>query len=299
CGATRSVAPQIRGPVLIYTGSRVSSAALDAALRPGHESSDAQDRSVPDRGHLCAGEAPRDARSRAGARDRREHAGEGAGDADPGAAGRQAFRAGRGAAPARGLQGARRDHDPRLRRAAAPALKRNAPASPGLTGRPVTSAQSGSFASFRSADTGSPACAGDDTPRTREIPVQGVGPAERCTCRIPTRRPAMRNRLLHTAAVALLIAGGIRYAAAQNPPGGSEAKNPAEQNPSAQNTQQKDAQNPTDAQAAPAEPKSVHMPQSGPAFVNGSLAASADKDSQTAPAKFSAKNDAQDHLPII
>jgi len=109
----------------------------------------------------------------------------------------------------------------------------------------------------------------------------------------------MRNRLLHTAAVALLIAGGIGYAAAQNPPGGSEAKKPAEQNPSAQNTQQKDAQNPTDAQAAPAEPKSVHMPQSGPAFVNGSLAASADKDSQTAPAKFSAKNDAQDHLPII
>ena len=100
----------------------------------------------------------------------------------------------------------------------------------------------------------------------------------------------MRNRLLHTAAVALLIAGGIGFAAAQ--------KAPAEQNPSAQNIQQKDAQNPTDAQVAPAEPK-PHLPQSGPAFVNGSLAASADKDSQTAPAKFSAKNDAQDHLPII
>jgi hypothetical protein len=110
----------------------------------------------------------------------------------------------------------------------------------------------------------------------------------------------MRNRLLHTAAVALLIAGGIGYAAAQNPSeSSSEPKKPAEQNPSAQNTQQKDANNPTDAQVAPAEPKSVHLPQSGPAFVNGSLAASADKDSQTAPAKFSAKNDAEDHMPII
>jgi hypothetical protein len=44
----------------------------------------------------------------------------------------------------------------------------------------------------------------------------------------------------------------------------------------------------------------VHTPQSGPAFVNGALAApGADKDTQTVPAKFSAKNDAEDHLPII
>jgi hypothetical protein len=101
----------------------------------------------------------------------------------------------------------------------------------------------------------------------------------------------MRNHLLHTAAVALLVAGGIGFATAQ--------KAPAEQNPGAQNTQQKDAQDPKPEQVAPAEPKSVQMPQTGPAFVNGTLAASADKDSQTAPAKFSAKNDAEDHLPII
>jgi len=110
--------------------------------------------------------------------------------------------------------------------------------------------------------------------------------------REPTPEAAMRNQLLHTAAVALLLAGGIGFAAAQ--------KAPAEQNPSAQNTQQKDANDPKPEQVAPAEPKSVQMPQSGPAFVNGALAApGADKDSQTVPAKFSAKNDAEDHLPIL
>src|SRR5207247_11011202 len=95
--------------------------------------------------------------------------------------------------------------------------------------------------------------------------------------RIPIPEAAMRNHLLHTAAVALLLAGGIGFATAQ--------KAPAEQNPGAQNTQQKDAQDPKPEQVAPAEPKSVHMPQSGPAFVNGALAApGADKDSQTVPA---------------
>ena len=94
------------------------------------------------------------------------------------------------------------------------------------------------------------------------------------------------------AAVALLIAGGIGSAAAQ--------KAPAEQNRSAQNTQQKDANDPKPEQVAPAEPKSVHMPQSGPAFVNGALAApGADKDAATVPAKFSAKHDAEDHLPTL
>ena len=96
---------------------------------------------------------------------------------------------------------------------------------------------------------------------------------------------------LRTAAVALLIAGGIGLAAAQ--------KAPAEDNPSAQNIQQRDAQNPAPAQVAPAEP-SAQVPQSGPAFVNGALAVpGADKDGATVPAKFSAKNDAEDHLPIL
>src|SRR5262249_29965999 len=41
-------------------------------------------------------------------------------------------------------------------------------------------------------------------------------------------------------------------------------------------------------------------PQTGPALVNGALAApGADKDAATVPAKFSAKNDAADHLPVM
>ena len=75
-------------------------------------------------------------------------------------------------------------------------------------------------------------------------------------------------------AAALLIAGGIGFAAAQ--------KAPAEANPS--------------APSAPTAP----VPQSGPAFVNGALAApGADKDAATVPAKFSAKHDAEDHLPTL
>ncbi len=112
---------------------------------------------------------------------------------------------------------------------------------------------------------------------------------------------------LCTTAIALLMAAGVGFAAAQTPPSGGnppetsiEPKKPAEQAPSAQHTQQPEATDPPSSQVAPAEPKSVHIPQSGPAFVNGSLAASpADKDSQTAPAKFSAKNDAEDHMPIM
>src|SRR6266567_4465556 len=77
-----------------------------------------------------------------------------------------------------------------------------------------------------------------------------------------------------TAAAALLIAGGIGSAAAQ--------KAPAEANPS--------------APSAPSAP----VPQSGPAFVNGALAApGADKDAAPVPAKFSAKHDAEDHLPTL
>jgi len=82
----------------------------------------------------------------------------------------------------------------------------------------------------------------------------------------------MQRHWLHAAAVALLFAGGIGFAAAQNPP----------------------------AQVAPGEPKSVAVPQTGPALVNGALAApGADPNAQTVPAKFSAKNDAEDHMPII
>ena len=118
----------------------------------------------------------------------------------------------------------------------------------------------------------------------------------------------MRNHLLCIAALALSLGGG-GLAAAQNPPAGgggnppetgTQPKTPAEQNPSAQHTQQPESNNPTAAQVAPGEPKSVPTPQTGPALVNGALAApGAAKDGQTVPAKFSAKNDAEDHLPIF
>src|SRR5262249_8011067 len=111
----------------------------------------------------------------------------------------------------------------------------------------------------------------------------------------------MRNPLPHTIALAVLLVAGLGLAAAQTPSESStQPKAPAEQNPSAQQTQQPDANNPSAAQVPPGEPKSVHTPETGPAFVNGSLAATgADKNSQTAPAKFSARNDAEDHLPIV
>jgi hypothetical protein len=110
-------------------------------------------------------------------------------------------------------------------------------------------------------------------------------------------------------AAALLLLSSVGFAAAQTaqpPPGGpppdtsTKPKDATEQNPSAQHTQQPEQNNPTGAQVAPGEPKSVSTPQTGPAFVNGALAApGADKDAQTVPAKFSAKNDAEDHLPVI
>jgi Protein of unknown function (DUF1236) len=111
----------------------------------------------------------------------------------------------------------------------------------------------------------------------------------------------MRKPLLHAAAATLLFFGAVGFAAAQNPSESStKPKEPAEQNPSAQHTQQPDANNPTASQVAPGEPKSVTLPETGPALVNGALATpNAPKDAQTVPAKFSAKNDAEDHLPIV
>ncbi len=90
----------------------------------------------------------------------------------------------------------------------------------------------------------------------------------------------LRTAAAAAAAVAVLIAGGIGVAAAQ--------KAPAEANPSAPS-----------APSAPAAP-AAQVPQSGPAFVNGALAApGADQDAATVPAKFSAKHDAEDHLPTL
>jgi Protein of unknown function (DUF1236) len=98
-------------------------------------------------------------------------------------------------------------------------------------------------------------------------------------------------------AIAVMLFTAV--AAAQNPPG-QESAPPAQPNPSAQQTQQPEANDPTSTQVAPAEPKSMPLPQSGPAFVNGALAApGANPDGQTVPSKYSTKNDAADHLPVL
>jgi Protein of unknown function (DUF1236) len=92
----------------------------------------------------------------------------------------------------------------------------------------------------------------------------------------------MRTQLLRAAALALMLGGGTGLAAAQS-----------------QTIQQPEAKDPTPAQVAPAE-RADAVPQTGPALVNGALAApEAAKDSSTVPAKFSAKNDAEDHLPLM
>jgi hypothetical protein len=116
--------------------------------------------------------------------------------------------------------------------------------------------------------------------------LQRTRRAERCATAdnlILTRR-AMRKHLLRTAAaLTLALLGGVGFAAAQS-----------------QTTQQPEAKDPTPAQVAPAKPKAETAPQTGPAFVNGALdAPGADKNASTVPAKFSAKNDAEDHLPLM
>src|SRR5260370_8708021 len=88
------------------------------------------------------------------------------------------------------------------------------------------------------------------------------------------RNHDLSHDCLRTAAAALLIAGGIGVGAAQKARAGG---------------------NPSAPSAA-----SAQVPQSGPAFVNGALAApGADKDAATVPAKFSARHDAEDHLPTL
>src|SRR5207244_7050992 len=112
--------------------------------------------------------------------------------------------------------------------------------SPGSAGRPSGLPTIGSNRELSSAaDTGSPACAGDDTSekvrhRCNVQGAQSVVPAENHSARSAMRNHDVSHDCLRTAAVALLIAGGIGLAAAQ--------KAPAEDNPSpsAQNTQQRD-----------------------------------------------------------
>jgi hypothetical protein len=93
---------------------------------------------------------------------------------------------------------------------------------------------------------------------------------------------SIRKHLSCTAALTLMLLGGAGLDAAQS-----------------QTTEQPEAKDSTQAQVAPAE-KAEHVPQTGPALVNGALAApGADKNASTVPAKFSAKNDAEDQLPVL
>jgi hypothetical protein len=88
----------------------------------------------------------------------------------------------------------------------------------------------------------------------------------------------MRTHLLRAAVLTFALGAGLTAAQSQT-------------------TQQPEA-NPTPAQVAPENVQ--RTPQTGPALVNGALAApEAAKDSSTVPAKFSAKNEAEDHLPLM
>src|SRR5436305_1208129 len=88
------------------------------------------------------------------------------------------------------------------------------------------------------------------------------------TGRPSTRLPLTRPRILPRPALLLVGAIGVAVAQTAQPPAGgprseksTEPTKPAEQNPSAQHTQQPEQNNPTGAQVAPGEPKSVPMPQ--------------------------------------
>jgi len=103
----------------------------------------------------------------------------------------------------------------------------------------------------------------------------------------------MRYALLRTSALALAFVAGVGLAAAQQPP-------PAD---AQQKLQQEKAQQTPSGQMGKEEP-SAHAPSAAPpsnaAFVNGALAVpDAPANTDTVPAKFSAKNAADDALITI
>jgi hypothetical protein len=104
----------------------------------------------------------------------------------------------------------------------------------------------------------------------------------------------MRYALLRTSALALAFVAGIGLAAAQQQPPPADAQ---------QKSQQEKAQQTPSGQMGKEEPSS-HAPSAAPpanaAFVNGALAVpGAPANTDTVPAKFSAKNAADDKLITV
>jgi Protein of unknown function (DUF1236) len=104
---------------------------------------------------------------------------------------------------------------------------------------------------------------------------------------------AMRSHLLQTSAIVLVLLGGVAIAAAQQPPPPADPQ---------QQSQQEKAQQTPSGKLGKEEPSS-HAPTVKPlddaVFVNGALAVpGAPADTDTVPAKFSAKNAADDKLII-
>ena len=103
----------------------------------------------------------------------------------------------------------------------------------------------------------------------------------------------MRYALLRTSALALGFAAGIGLAAAQQPPPPADAQ---------QKGQQEKAQQTQSGQTGAEEPSS-HAPSANPpanaVFVNGALAVPDAPNTDTVPAKFSAKNAADDALITV
>ena len=103
----------------------------------------------------------------------------------------------------------------------------------------------------------------------------------------------MRYALLRTSALALAFVAGIGRTAAQQPPPPADAQ---------QKGQQEKAQQTQSGQTGAEEPSS-HAPSANPpanaVFVNGALAVPDAPNTDTVPAKFSAKNAADDALITV
>jgi hypothetical protein len=108
------------------------------------------------------------------------------------------------------------------------------------------------------------------------------------------KETAMRRDLLQTSALALALLGGVGIAVAQQSPPPADPQ---------QHSQQENAQQTPSGKAGKEEPGShapAATPQQNAVFVNGVLAVpGAPTDSDTAPAKFSQKNAADDKLITV
>jgi hypothetical protein len=104
----------------------------------------------------------------------------------------------------------------------------------------------------------------------------------------------MQFCFLRGAALALALGGAVSLAVAQQSPPPANAQGAQPEKAQASPPSQADKKNEPGSQA------SGQPPSPGGAFVNGALAVpGAPANSDTVPAKFSAKNDADDKLPIL